>query len=273
MTGEDGSISFSLFCEIHFLCTVGQQVNLLKLFMDLAASRKRSKPVEQVAAYQERRPTSYDSKGSNIVSRIWQFVTRNEGRVKSKQWTVEDSDSMLSMQLHLLLDVISQNLTLTCDTFKAFLHFWQGIESLSTAETEMIIQRCEESRLVKALNHTSECHSLSLFGFAWYLLSQESFASSMDLNREQHDMKQPLSCYLISSSHNTYLTGNQFRGESSVEMYILVRHRYRLYTEKFYLQNGSWTPKTFRQIFMLTPILFLHIFSCMMYPAVECMCG
>jgi hypothetical protein len=222
---EDRSVNFSLFCEIHFLCTVSQRVNLLKLFMDLANPRKRSKRAERVVAYQERSSLTDDSKGSNIISRIWQFVTGNEGRVKSKQWTVEDSDSMLSMQLDLLFDIINEKLTLTCDTFKAFLHLLQGIESLSTLETARIIEKCEESKLVKALSQISEYHSsLSLFGFAWYLLSQECFVSSMDSNRKQHDMKQPLSHYFISSSHNTYLTGNQFRGESSVEMYILVLH-------------------------------------------------
>ena len=32
-------------------------------------------------------------------------------------------------------------------------------------------------------------------------------------------MKSPLSYYFVASSHNTYLTGHQLRGESSVEMY------------------------------------------------------
>jgi hypothetical protein len=33
------------------------------------------------------------------------------------------------------------------------------------------------------------------------------------------DMDQPLCKYYVSSSHNTYLSGKQFGGKSSVEMY------------------------------------------------------
>ncbi|GFY59781.1 1-phosphatidylinositol 4,5-bisphosphate phosphodiesterase classes I and II [Trichonephila inaurata madagascariensis] len=56
-------------------------------------------------------------------------------------------------------------------------------------------------------------------GFLRYLMGAENVIvapEKFDLNL---DMDQPLSHYFINSSHNTYLTGHQLTGKSSVEIY------------------------------------------------------
>lgn len=60
---------------------------------------------------------------------------------------------------------------------------------------------------------------LSKDGLIRYLMSDENAPVFLDRLDIYMDMDQPLSHYYINSSHNTYLSGRQFGGKSSVEMY------------------------------------------------------
>ncbi|GAA5862371.1 hypothetical protein JCM3774_002495 [Rhodotorula dairenensis] len=59
--------------------------------------------------------------------------------------------------------------------------------------------------------------TIFLDGFVSFLLSSDNAAIRDEADQ---DMQRPLSEYFISSSHNTYLIGTQFQGQSSVEGYI-----------------------------------------------------
>ncbi|XP_062864064.1 1-phosphatidylinositol 4,5-bisphosphate phosphodiesterase beta-4 [Trichomycterus rosablanca] len=63
---------------------------------------------------------------------------------------------------------------------------------------------------------------MSCDGFCGYLMSDENAPVFLDRLELYQEMDQPLAHYFISSSHNTYLTGRQFGGKSSVEMYRQV---------------------------------------------------
>uniref|UniRef100_A0A673LPD0 Phosphoinositide phospholipase C n=1 Tax=Sinocyclocheilus rhinocerous TaxID=307959 RepID=A0A673LPD0_9TELE len=79
-----------------------------------------------------------------------------------------------------------------------------------------IIEKYERDADLKKKGH------MSSDGFCRYLMSDENapvFLDRLDLCQE---MEHPLAHYFISSSHNTYLTGRQFGGKSSVEMYRQV---------------------------------------------------
>ncbi|GAA5905492.1 phosphatidylinositol phospholipase C [Sporobolomyces salmoneus] len=58
---------------------------------------------------------------------------------------------------------------------------------------------------------------ITLEGFGCYLMSSDNAAIK---DESMQDMTRPLPEYFISSSHNTYLIGSQFQGQSTVEGYI-----------------------------------------------------
>ena len=63
---------------------------------------------------------------------------------------------------------------------------------------------------------------ISQDGLIRYLMSDENAPVFLDRLDITMDMDQPLAHYYINSSHNTYLSGRQFGGKSSVEMYRQV---------------------------------------------------
>ncbi|XP_037379938.1 1-phosphatidylinositol 4,5-bisphosphate phosphodiesterase delta-4 isoform X2 [Talpa occidentalis] len=66
---------------------------------------------------------------------------------------------------------------------------------------------------------------LSMDGFLNYLCSKDGDIFNPTCLPIYQDMTQPLNHYYINSSHNTYLLGDQFCGQSSVEGYIRALKR------------------------------------------------
>ncbi|XP_060592659.1 1-phosphatidylinositol 4,5-bisphosphate phosphodiesterase beta-1-like isoform X3 [Ruditapes philippinarum] len=90
----------------------------------------------------------------------------------------------------------------------------QALELIHQYETKPNMSAKEQSSL-------DEGH-FSQEGFLKFLMSEDNNlipAEYLDLSQ---DMTQPLSHYFINSSHNTYLTGHQLTGKSSVEIYHQV---------------------------------------------------
>ncbi len=85
---------------------------------------------------------------------------------------------------------------------------------------EMAYEECE--RIVKAFEPIPGNTTFSLEGFTHFMMFSDlqGVVDARARNVVYQDMTQPMSHYFIASSHNTYLTGNQVTGESSVDAYI-----------------------------------------------------
>ncbi|XP_037382374.1 1-phosphatidylinositol 4,5-bisphosphate phosphodiesterase delta-1 isoform X2 [Talpa occidentalis] len=104
--------------------------------------------------------------------------------------------------------------TLSVDQLVKFLQHQQREEDAGPALALSLIDRYEPDESAKAQRQMSKD------GFLMYLLSADGSAFSLARRRVYQDMSQPLSHYLVSSSHNTYLTQDQIAGPSSTEAYI-----------------------------------------------------
>jgi len=93
---------------------------------------------------------------------------------------------------------------------------------------EILYPHYDSKRVLEIINDNEKDPDLvkreviSKEGLTNYLMSDQNAPVFLDRLDIYQDMDQPLSHYYINSSHNTYLTGRQFGGKSSVEMYRQV---------------------------------------------------
>lgn len=114
-----------------------------------------------------------------------------------------------------------------------FIELKQLVEFLNVKQrdprlNEILYPLYDEKRAREIINtyetdaELAKAGKISQDGLIRYLMSDENSPVFLDRLDITMDMDQPLAHYYINSSHNTYLSGRQFGGKSSVEMYRQV---------------------------------------------------
>ncbi len=156
------------------------------------------------------------------------FDAANKKKAKGEEKEALDQDEFVSFYYSLLKrpeieDVFLRFATVNKDK--------EGVEIRMSADDlnrfqaeqqreELLLEECD--KIIKAFEPIPGYDSFSLEGFTHFMMFSDlqGISDSRCQTVVYQDMTQPLSHYYMASSHNTYLTGNQVTGESSVDAYI-----------------------------------------------------
>ncbi|KAM9352195.1 1-phosphatidylinositol 4,5-bisphosphate phosphodiesterase zeta-1-like [Symphorus nematophorus] len=115
---------------------------------------------------------------------------------------------------HLYQCYASGQTTLPACSLLRFLHKEQMELTANEETAESLIDRYEIEETAR------ESRSMTFEGFLRYMESKDCCVFNQAHTSVYQDMDQPLSSYFISSSHNTYLTGDQLVGKSHLDAYV-----------------------------------------------------
>ncbi|KAM4636939.1 1-phosphatidylinositol 4,5-bisphosphate phosphodiesterase epsilon-1 [Discoglossus pictus] len=220
---SDSNMNFVEFVELFKSFSVRSRKDLKDLFDVYAVACNRS-GVESIPLYTN---LTIDENTSGVqpdldlltrnVSDLGLFI-RSRQQLSENQRQISDAIAAASIVTN-GTGVESTSLGifgLGIQQFNDFLVNCQG-EHYTYDEVLSIIQKFEPSISMRQQG------LMSFEGFARYLMDKDNFASRNDESQVNvEDLHYPLSYYFIESSHNTYLTGHQLKGESSVELYSQV---------------------------------------------------
>ena len=121
--------------------------------------------------------------------------------------------------LSLLAVEMSQNEFLTFASLLKFINNTQWDPRVNDQLVQRLRQR-QLKEMLKKLSISIEDKTIGRDDFQKFLQSHLSSVVTQKKVNYRDSMEHPLNSYFINSSHNTYLTGNQIKSQSSVEMYI-----------------------------------------------------
>ncbi|KAH7728442.1 Protein PLC-1 d [Aphelenchoides avenae] len=220
---QEKPVSFPEFVELFRLFTTRMRKDLKDLFNEcvMHATANAHVPKRERDKQSPRLQSRLESISSSVTSDFIpdDALTRNTAgnllHLSDKQQKIYNAMALASVCSSGLMDT-SRNAVLTPAALKHFI-CTQQMEHVDEAYVLRLIAEHEPDPAFRSKQ------LMTFEGFVRYLSDASNYAfvpEQVDVAEEQ--LQYPLSYYYICSSHNTYLTGHQLKGESSAEMYRQV---------------------------------------------------
>uniref|UniRef100_A0A667ZYQ5 Phosphoinositide phospholipase C n=1 Tax=Myripristis murdjan TaxID=586833 RepID=A0A667ZYQ5_9TELE len=183
------------------------------------------------------------------------------------------SQTLLSQRAeiqHIYECYTSGQTTLPACSLLRFLHKEQMEITASQETAEELIDKYEIEETARA------SRSMTFEGFLRYMESKDCCVFDQSHTSVYHDMDQPLCNYFISSSHNTYLTGDQLVGKSHLDAYVTALRKGCRCLEIDCWDGPDMEPVVYHGYTLTTKILFKdvittveqHAFEMSAYPVI-----
>ncbi|XP_077424304.1 1-phosphatidylinositol 4,5-bisphosphate phosphodiesterase zeta-1-like isoform X2 [Vanacampus margaritifer] len=145
--------------------------------------------------------------------------------------------------------------TLPACSLLRFLHKEQLELSADEGTAESLIERYE----IEEAAMESQC--MTFEGFLRYMESKDCCIFDQTHKFVYQNMNQPLSSYFVSSSHNTYLTGDQLIGKSHLDAYVCALRKGCRCLEIDCWDGPGMEPIVYHGYTLTTKILFKDVIA------------
>ncbi len=205
-------VTFELYQYLYYSYIVTQRTDIKKLYFKFSQLTGTNSKCNS-DTYNTKQPFKFIIRHNNDRWQEHPTLRRQEHPTLRQQNACDRNDP----SPHVMMSVAG---------FHEFLKISRRKTEISPAMIKKIIRQYDFQTNSSSVDPllSPEDPLLSLPGFAHYLMTQESLPM-VSTSVPKIDTSHPLSSYFISSSHNTYLTGHQLHGDSSVTMYANVSYR------------------------------------------------
>ncbi|XP_063888080.1 1-phosphatidylinositol 4,5-bisphosphate phosphodiesterase epsilon-1-like isoform X4 [Scylla paramamosain] len=221
---QAAELDFTDFVVLYKSFSLRARNDLRELFKTLAVTRKSlsDSSLDDPGLSPSSPPTSPAQRAPPLAKPSLGLLTRNTSldllvfRNNCHKKKIFDAVAAASIVTNCAGLDSSKSQVVTLAELRRFLEEQQG-EPRSLEEVRSLLYRHEPDPALRTQD------LMSFEGFARFMMDEDNYAFPNEkMIPDEDEMNMPLSNYYIASSHNTYLTGHQLKGESSVELYSQV---------------------------------------------------